>query len=76
MLLPDSRLQWTPDEIGDTHDGRPSPGNRHVTILFPHGGSSLPPRPTLKKSLRAIERANADIVTPRAPHASGQPVVA
>ena len=29
----------------------------------PHGGPTLPPRPSLKKSLRAIERAFADIET-------------
>ena len=37
-------------------------GSHRVTILAPHGGRTLPPRrPSLKKSLLAIERAFADI---------------
>ena len=36
-------------------------GRRLVTLLAHFGGSTLPPRPTLTKGLRAIERAFADI---------------
>ena len=48
-------------DIGGAVPRTAEPGRHHVTIPLLLGGPTLPPRPSLKKSLRAIERAFADI---------------